>query len=67
MFHPRLRKNHGANQNAYSETRIIYLQYCVRLGIFEFHFHTDAFDIAVGAMLAQNPTGKIDQPIVYAS
>ena len=33
----------------------------------EFHIHTDASDIAVGAMLAQNPTGKIDQPIVYAS
>ena len=33
----------------------------------EFHVHTDAFDIAVGAMLAQNPTGKTDQPIAYAS
>jgi hypothetical protein len=33
----------------------------------EFHIHTDASDIAVGAMLAQNPTGKIDLPIVYAS
>ena len=33
----------------------------------EFHVHTDASDIAVGAMLAQNPTGKTDQPIAYAS
>ena len=33
----------------------------------EFHVHTDASDIAVGAMLAQNPTGKIDQPIAYSS
>ena len=32
----------------------------------EFHAHTDATDIAVGAMLAQNPTGKTDQPIAYA-
>ena len=33
----------------------------------EFHVHTDASDIAVGAMLAQNPTGKTDQPIAYTS
>ena len=33
----------------------------------EFHVHTNASDIAVGAMLAQNPTGKTDQPIAYAS
>lgn len=33
----------------------------------EFHVHTDASNIAVGAMLAQNPTGKCDQPIMYAS
>ena len=33
----------------------------------EFHVHTDASELAVGAMLAQNPTGKWDQPISYAS
>jgi len=33
----------------------------------EFHVHSDASNLAVGAMLAQNPTGKSDQPIVYAS
>ena len=33
----------------------------------EFHVHTDASDIAVGAMLAQNPIGKTDQSIAYAS
>lgn len=33
----------------------------------EFHVHTDASNIAIGAMLAQNPTGKCDQPILYAS
>ena len=33
----------------------------------EFHVHTNASDLAVGAMLAQNPTSKWDQPISYAS
>lgn len=33
----------------------------------EFHIHTDASNIAVGAMLAQNPTKKCNQPILYAS
>jgi hypothetical protein len=32
----------------------------------EFHVHAYAFLLAVGAMLAQNPTGKYDWPIVYA-
>jgi hypothetical protein len=32
-----------------------------------FHVHTNASMLVVGAMLAQNPTGKYDQPIVYAS
>ena len=32
-----------------------------------FYIYTDASDIAVGAMLAQNPTSNIDQPIAYAS
>jgi hypothetical protein len=33
----------------------------------EFHVHTDASLLVVGVMLAQNPSGKYDQPIVYAS
>ncbi len=33
----------------------------------EFHVHTYAFSLVVGVMLTQNPTGKYDQPIVYAS
>lgn len=33
----------------------------------DFHIHTDASDIAVGAMLVQNPTVNIDQPIAYVS
>ena len=33
----------------------------------EFHVHTDASDIAVGAMLGQNHNGKHDQPISYAN
>jgi hypothetical protein len=28
--------------------------------------HTHASLLAVGAMLAQNPTSKYDQPIIYA-
>ncbi len=28
--------------------------------------HRDASLLAIGAMLAQNPTSKYDQPIVYA-
>jgi hypothetical protein len=33
----------------------------------EFHVHTDASLLAIGVMLAQNPTNKHDQSIVYAS
>ncbi len=33
----------------------------------EFHVHTDASLLVVGVMLAQNPTNKYDQLIVYAS
>jgi hypothetical protein len=32
----------------------------------KFHVHTDASLFGVGAMLAWNPIGKYDQPIVYA-
>jgi hypothetical protein len=33
----------------------------------EFHVHTNASLLAMGAMLFQNVIGKSDQPIVYAS
>jgi hypothetical protein len=33
----------------------------------EFHVHTNASLLAIGEMLAHNPIGKYDQPIVYAS
>ncbi len=33
----------------------------------EFCVHTNASLLAIGAMLAHNPIGKYDQPIVYAS
>jgi hypothetical protein len=32
----------------------------------EFHIHTNASNLAIKAMLAQNPTRKCDQPIAYA-
>ncbi len=33
----------------------------------EFHVHTNASLLTMGAMLSQNVTWKSDQPIVYAS
>ncbi len=33
----------------------------------EFHIHTYASNLVIGVMLAQNPTKKCDQPIVYTS
>jgi len=33
----------------------------------EFHVHTNASLLVMGVMLAQNPIGKYDHPIVYAS
>jgi hypothetical protein len=33
----------------------------------EFHIHINASQLAIGAIFAQNPIGKFDQPIVYAS
>ncbi len=33
----------------------------------EFHVHTDASLLTMGAMLSQNITKKSDQPIMYAS
>jgi hypothetical protein len=32
----------------------------------KFHVHMDASHLAVNAMLAQNSTGKCDQPMAYA-
>jgi hypothetical protein len=31
----------------------------------EFHVHTYAFELAIGAILAHNPTNNIDQPKLY--
>ncbi len=33
----------------------------------EFHVHIDASLLVIGAMLALNPIGKYDQPLIYAS
>jgi hypothetical protein len=33
----------------------------------EFHVHTYAFQLAVGAILTQNPKGKLNQPVMYSS
>ncbi len=33
----------------------------------EFHVHTNAFQLVLGAIFSQNPTGKIDQLIMYSS
>ena len=57
-------------KNAYQYIKTQYQNASIFIGVdwkLEFHVHTDASDIAVGAMLAQNPTGKTDQPIAYAS
>ena len=57
-------------KNAYQYIKTRYQNALIRIGVdwkLEFHVHTDASNIAVGAMLAQNPTGKTDQPIAYAS
>ena len=57
-------------KNAYQYIKTLYQNALILIGVdwnLEFHLHTDASNIAVGAMLAQNPTGKTDQPIAYAS
>jgi hypothetical protein len=33
---------------------------------FEFHVHKNASLLAIGVMLAKNPIGKNEQPLVYA-
>ena len=57
-------------ENAYQYIKTQYQNAPILIGVdwkLEFHVHTDASDIADGAMLDQNPTGKTDQPIAYAS
>ena len=57
-------------KNAYQCIKTRYQNAPILIGVdwnLEFHVHTDVSDIAVGAMLAQNPTSKTDQPIAYAS
>ena len=57
-------------ESAYQYIKTRYQNAPILIGVdwkLEFHVYTDASNIAVGAMLAQNPTGKIDQPIAYAS
>jgi hypothetical protein len=33
----------------------------------EFHVHIKASQLAIGAIMAQNPIGKIDQLVMYSS
>jgi len=33
----------------------------------EFHVHTCASQLVIGAILARKPTSKFDQPVMYAS
>jgi hypothetical protein len=33
----------------------------------EFHVHTDASQLTIGTIFAQNPTRKFDQSVMYAS
>jgi hypothetical protein len=33
----------------------------------EFHVRTDAYQLAVGAILTHNPTSKVDQSVMYSS
>ena len=57
-------------ENAYQYIKTQYQNAPILIGVdwkLEFLVHTDASDIAVGAMMAQNPIGKTDQPIAYAS
>ncbi len=35
-------------------------------GDLEFHVHIDVSNLAINIMLVQNPSGKCNQPIVYA-
>ena len=56
-------------KNAYQYIKTRYQNAPILIGVdwkLEFHIHTDASNIAVGAMLAQNPTGETNQPIAYA-
>ena len=57
-------------ENAYQYIKTRYQNAPILIGVdwkLEFHIHTHASDIAVGAMPAQNPTGKTNQLIAYAS
>ena len=57
-------------EHAYQYIKTRYQNAPILIGVdwkLEFHVHTDASDIAVVAMLAQNRTGKTNQPIAYAS
>ena len=57
-------------KNAYEYIKTRYQNAPIVIGVdwkLEFQVHTNASDIAIGAMLAKNPTGKTNQPIAYAS
>jgi len=58
----RMLRSLGSNQTKYLEASILIPQNWQ----LEFHVHTHASLLVVGAMLAHNPIGKYDQP-VYAS
>ena len=55
---------------AYQHIKARYQSAPILIGVdwsLKLHIHTNASNNVVGAMLVQNPTGKIDQPIAYAS
>ncbi len=56
-------------QNTQEEIKNWYIQALILINPnweLEFHVHIDAFQLAIGAILAQNPISKFDQLVIYA-
>ncbi len=56
-------------QNAWEDNKNRYVQAPILISPnwkLEFHVHTYASQLAIGAIFIQNPTIKFDQPIMYA-